>query len=197
MRRQPIFPRRRPRTPSTTERVVSAFLVLLLAGTCVLFLAAGRRPGPPGLPDGTMRGDAPTEAPLLQVTSPGGWPRGPLETYDPGTLFEKINGKAGAYVAYGFKRLRFASYADPRNPDTSWIDVYLYELASPLDAFGIYWTQRSGREASFEAGDEAVTTPLAVFGRRGPFYAEAMVADVRAGAEAEALVQSIRYWRGR
>ncbi len=111
--------------------------------------------------------------------------------FDADTLFEKINGKAGAYFAYGFQQLQFASYTDPQRPDTSWIDVYVYELASPLDAFGIYRAQRSGREEGLDAGAEAVTTPMAVFGRQGPFYVEAMVADPGARAEAEALVMTL------
>ncbi|MHC4957280.1 MAG: DUF6599 family protein [Planctomycetota bacterium] len=182
--RAQVLPRRRPRQPSARERGVGYGLLVLLAVLLGLFAIAGKRPGPAGL--------APPPAPSspLPLKSPAGWPRGELELYDADSLFEKINGKADAYFAYEFLALTFASYARPDDPET-YIDVYLYDMQTPLSAYGTYRAQRSGSERSLQAGDEACTVGASAFARKGGFYVEVTASGDNAAAEARALAQAI------
>ncbi|MFV1959910.1 MAG: DUF6599 family protein, partial [Planctomycetota bacterium] len=186
MSRAPFFPRRPPRRASRREKVFTTGVLVVLALLVVLFFVAGARPGPKGLPEPST----PSGTSALPLRSPGGWPRGEVESYDGTNLFEKIDGKADAYLVYGVQSLAFASYTDPEEPDR-FVDVYLYGFAEALDAFGMYRSQRSGDEPGLDAGDEACITGSAVFGRRGRAYVEAVASDARAAGEAKALARTI------
>ncbi len=181
-----VLPRRRPRQPSARERRVGYFLLVLLAAVVGLFALAGARPGPAGLPPPPSA----AKSALLPLTTPGGWPRGELEKYDEETLFEKINGKADAYLALDFQALAFASYARPTDPST-FIDVYLYDMQAPLSAYGIYRAQRSGNEQALEAGEEAGALGASVFARKDRFYLEVIASGDEAATEARALAKAI------
>ena len=184
--RTTVLPRRRPRQPSVRERRVGLGLLLLLAALVGLFLLAGARPGPAGLPPPP----AATEGALLPLTTPGGWPRGEIERYDADSLFEKINGKADAYLALDFLALACAGYVRPDDPAV-YIDVYLYDMQEPLHAYGIYRAQRSGNEQALEAGDEAGAVGASVFARKDRFYLEVIASGPDAAAEARALARAI------
>lgn len=181
-----IVPRRKPRTPSPTERVVGVVLLLILAGLAALFLLAGAGAGPAGLPEPA----AEASAGALPLTSPAGWPRGEIERYDAGNLFEKIDGKDAAYLAYDVVGLEFASYADPADP-TVYADVYLYDLGEPLNAFGVFRAQRTGDEAGVDLGEEGAGGGAALFARKGRHYLEVVGSGPAAGAEVRALAGAI------
>ncbi|MHC4492923.1 MAG: DUF6599 family protein [Planctomycetota bacterium] len=168
------------------ERRVGYGLLLLLAALVGLFLLAGARPGPVGLPPPPST----ARSALLPLTTPGGWPRGEIETYDAESLFEKINGKADAYLALDVEGLAFASYARPDDPST-YIDVYLYDMSAPLHAYGIYRAQRSGNEQALDAGEEAGAVGASVFLRKDRFYLEVIASGGDAAAEARALARAI------
>ena len=59
--------------------------------------------------------------------------------YNPGTLWDYINGAADSYLSYDFKELYIAEYI---KGDVSF-KVEIFNHATPLDAFGIYSTERS------------------------------------------------------
>jgi hypothetical protein len=181
-----FLPRRRSRRPSLRERRVGYVLLVLLAACVGLFVLAGARPGPAGLPPPP----AATRSARLPLTTPGGWPRGEIEPYDADSLFEKIDGKADAYLALDFQSLAFASYARPTDPAV-YIDVYLYDMQAPLNAYGIYRAQRSGKEQALDAGEEAGAAGASVFVRQDRFYLEVIASGPEAAAEARALAQAI------
>jgi hypothetical protein len=113
-----------------------------------------------------------------------------VERYDEVSVFEKIDGKADAYLLYRFRELRCASYVDPAAPDR-YVDVYVYDMGGPEDAYGIYRSQRSPAEELLPAPDEACAAGGAAFLRRGPFYAEVFASDPSGGAEARALAAAL------
>jgi hypothetical protein len=65
----------------------------------------------------------------------------PPESFDPETLYEYIDGKARAYLDYGFVRLDHVQFSPSTQPDLL-IDVDLYDMGSPVGAFGIYSLER-------------------------------------------------------
>jgi hypothetical protein len=188
VRRPPLLlPRRPARTPSRRERFVGFSLLAVLLVAVGLFAATRGLPGPPALPETEA---APLSSGTLAPRSPAGWPRGAVETYGADALFEKINGKADSYLAYRFGSLSFASYANPAEAD-AWVDVYVYEMAEPLDAFGVHRAQRSGAEEVVPVGDEGVRAGDAVFFRRGRHYVEVLASGAPARAEALALAEAL------
>jgi hypothetical protein len=62
---------------------------------------------------------------------------GAIERHTPETLWERIDGEAELYKAYGLASSAHALYADPRDPDRR-VTVSAYETGSPLSAFGLF-----------------------------------------------------------
>ena len=186
MAKKPLFPRRQARTPSGRERLVNRILIVLLAFVVGAFVWSGTWPGPPALPETVA-----APAANLPLSTPTGWPRGAIETYDEAALYEKINGKADAYLAYRFDVLEFAGYTDPARPDV-FVDVYLYAFETPLDAFGMYRSQRSSAQAVPTAGGELDLVGTALFAWKGRRYLEVVASGPEAEAEARTLADRIR-----
>ena len=185
MKRPGVIPRRQARPVSARERVLGFGLLALLAAVVATFAWSGQRPGPTALA-------APPAAPEgpFPLISPAGWPRGAIERYDVDTVFEKINGKADAYHALGFVELAFASYSRPDRPDL-FVDAYLYDMEKPVQAYGIYRTQRGVSERTIQAGDEASVSGAAAFARKDRFYLEVIASGPEAATEAQALAAAI------
>jgi hypothetical protein len=164
--------------------MIGSLLLLVIAAILILFHSAGARPGPAAL--------LPAEAPasVFPVKSPAGWGRGEVERYDIETLFEKINGKADAYLPYEFASLEFASYARPDDPAV-FVDVYLYDMTRSLNAYGIYRTQRSGNEERLEITEEGCAAGASAFARKGRFYLEVMASGDEAAGEARSLAAAV------
>lgn len=61
--------------------------------------------------------------------------------YDPASLFEYIDGAAEAYISYDFKELVVGNYLRAASKATMTVEIY--DMGTPLDAFGIYSAERS------------------------------------------------------
>ncbi len=69
-----------------------------------------------------------------------GWKQaGEIQTFDPRTLFEYIDGAADLYLAYDFQELQSAEY---RAENKASVTVDVYRHATPDHAFGIYSQER-------------------------------------------------------
>jgi hypothetical protein len=75
---------------------------------------------------------------LLPRSLPQGWvlTEGP-RSYNPRTLFERINGQAELYIKYGFQRSVFAAYQELKRPENQ-IELDLYDMGNVLQAFGVF-----------------------------------------------------------
>lgn len=71
---------------------------------------------------------------------------GEIETYQPGNLYEIINGAADMYLNYEFRELAVLTYKKPSEQSLT-IEIYRHE--NPDYAFGIYSQERSGRIGNF------------------------------------------------
>jgi hypothetical protein len=69
---------------------------------------------------------------------PEGWAliEGP-KTYNPKTLFNRINGQAELFFKYGFQKSIFANYQDRKNPHHQ-VELDIYDMGTVLQAFGIF-----------------------------------------------------------
>ncbi len=99
---------------------------------------------------GSERDTAPDTA--SSFPTPDGWSIvGDVLTFDSESLYQQINGAADAYLSYGFEQLRVADLSD----GTHTVTVSLYEMSTPLSAFGIYRTEVPPSEAALDIGTEA------------------------------------------
>jgi hypothetical protein len=76
--------------------------------------------------------------PLLPRSLPEGWilTEGP-RSYNPKTLFQRIDGQADLYIKYGFQRSVFSAYQERRRPENQ-IELDLYDMGNVLQAFGVF-----------------------------------------------------------
>ncbi len=72
-------------------------------------------------------------------------------TYDASNLHEYINGGARPYIEYGMTQLIHAVFTHKSSPDRR-MTVDVYEMASPLAAYGIYSIQRPDQAEDVNLG---------------------------------------------
>jgi hypothetical protein len=98
----------------------------------------------------------------------GGWSLdGRVETYDADTLYEKINGAAEQYMAFGFRQLHYATLAR----DGRFLNVELYDQGSFPNALGIFSAQRdANREVRRDGSVYFYDTPAGAVGGVDQYY---------------------------
>ena len=85
-----------------------------------------------------------------------GWTvNGDIITYKPDNLWKYIDGAANLYLEYNFKLLKLREF---QKNDTI-VMVEIYDMGSPIDAFGIYSTERPDDTDLLRIGTEAVVVP--------------------------------------
>lgn len=99
-------------------RAVLGLLCLLLPASGGAEVAS-RLPGPSDL------------GPLAQV--------GGVERHTPDSLWEKINGEAELYRRFGLREAAFAYFEHPEHPSRG-LEAAVFELDSPLGAFGVFFS---------------------------------------------------------
>jgi hypothetical protein len=92
---------------------------------------------------------------------PNWTPLAEVETYDQDDLFDLLNGQAEAYFAYGFEQVATRRY---ENAEGTELDVQVWQLAQPADAYGLFTASRGGTPTAI--GDGGDTDP----GRRIIFW---------------------------
>ena len=97
------------------------------------------------------------QPPELHVPVPGGWTAVDQEyRYGREDLWEYINGAAELFLTYRFQDLVVADFEQGDGALT----ISLYDMGSPLDAFGIYETEKPAEaEALSDVGSAAVLQP--------------------------------------
>lgn len=111
-----------------------------------------------------------TIAAALDVAPPAGWKRaGAVERYVPENLYDKINGRSELYMAYDVVGLAFVSLARETAP-AEVVDVYLYDMGAPLNAFGIFSVERSGKETPVNIGREGHWSGADLIFWKGRYY---------------------------
>ncbi len=102
----------------------------------LLFLAQVAR----GLPQGAL------------TEKLGRWRRrGEVRIFTPENLHEQIDGAAPEFLEYDFQRLAVADYVGPRGGR---VTVSIFDMAHPLNAFGIYVKGRNPEAPRLEIGVE-------------------------------------------
>lgn len=115
----------------------------------------------------------------------GGWAvDGRVETYDPDTVYEKINGAAEQYLAFGFERLHYVTITDGRAS----ITTEVYDQGRFANTLGIFAAQRSDdRAVATDDGLFSYATPVGAVAGIGRYYLK-----VAADRQDEAVVAKAR-----
>ena len=96
--------------------------------------------------------------PLMAADFPEvkGWKReGKVRTYNPGNLWEYINGAAELFLAYGFESLQSCDLSQKKLVVT----VDIYDMGDPLHAFGVFNTERPRDTKPLAIGAAGIVSP--------------------------------------
>ncbi len=98
---------------------------------------------------------------------------GPIETYDPETLSDKIDGKAELYLPAGFKEMSCRSFdLAGAGAAVVHVEVFVYDMDTPPGAFAVFSGQRRPGSDNVALGDNAYATQNALFFTKGSHYME-------------------------
>jgi hypothetical protein len=92
---------------------------------------------------------------------------GEIKTYNPGNLWECIDGAADYYLNYGFSKLEVKEYSKVNDV---YIKVEIYDHQLPMNAFGIYAYERTPEAEFLEIGKEGYIVHSALNFYIGNFY---------------------------
>ena len=97
-----------------------------------------------------------------------GWKKaGNIEHFEPGNLFNHINGAAEFYLSFNFKELWVTEY--PGQGDASLV-VEIYRFSEPLQAFGLYTQERSAFPEIVDVGVQGYCEPPTLNFLKGAYY---------------------------
>jgi hypothetical protein len=99
----------------------------------------------------------------------------PVESYNPESLSDKIDGKAELYLASNFQEMACRSFA-VEDAGNARVEAFLYAMESPKDAFAVFSGQRRPGADQLSLAQNAYATENALFLTKGRYYLE-LVAD--------------------
>ena len=139
-------------------------------------------------------GNGAVDAPEVGITSAvqGLTAMGPTEFYDSDTLYEKINGRAPAYLEFNFQELTSRSFSLEGRGD-QFIDAYLYRMDTPINAFGIFSIERSEVGGILDFIADGYRSGMGYFMRHGTTYIQVLASSSEADVmtKAEALAREL------
>jgi hypothetical protein len=143
---------------------------------------------------GAPPGAVPEKSEPLDVNLPDAPPMGETEFYNPDNLFEKIDGRAPAYLGFNFRQLRCRAFA-VAGVEGSYVDLYEYRMDTPVDAFGIFALERDPHGRPVDFAPDGYASGMGFFFRQGPVYLQAIASDQN--AKTLALAQAVAEARAR
>jgi hypothetical protein len=155
-------------------------------------------------PAGPVKDDAPritpemkakteTIARALEALTPDGFKKkSPVERYTEANLYEKIDGRSELFQSYDVSGMTFVTSSKADDP-TKFIDVFLYDMATPLGAFGVFSVERSPESKVIAIGDGGHRTGADLFFRKGRYYASILTSgpDEEVQKAASALAETL------
>ena len=153
------------------ESFLSIFLLAVLAaiGIGVFFKQFRYDPQVFAIQVGTMKAAASSS---LNVAAPVGFAAAPkAETFNPESLYVKIDGKADLYLESGFKQLDCRVFTSASDPNL-WMEIFVYDMGTPKNALAVFGVQKRPEGTEVGVADFAYKTPDAIFLAKGKYYVE-------------------------
>jgi hypothetical protein len=107
--------------------------------------------------------------------------------YQPGTLFEYIDGAAENYLSYEFKELIVANYKNAQSEATLTLEIY--DMGSDINAFGIYSSERYPESRFLALGNQGYIEEGTLNFIVGSLYVKLLCFDC--GEKGEAALRSV------
>ena len=102
--------------------------------------------------------------------TPEGWQISErVKQFTPETLYEQINGRATFFLAYDMVRMTYISFVDD-DEITKFMNLSIYDMGTPTNAFGVFSAERSPGEISLDLGRAGYRSEANYFIWQGRFY---------------------------
>lgn len=154
------------------NRPIGMNLLIFMTGAVFLACAVS--------PSSTPRASNPEPKELPETVAalvPDGWELAdPVAEFTPETLYEKINGNAELYLAYDVVKLTFATFINTDNSG-QFIDVFIYDMGTPTNGFGIYSVERFEGEPPIGLGRAAYRSGANYFIWKGQYYIQIVASE--------------------
>jgi len=115
----------------------------------------------------------------LEIKLDGLKPMSDTEFYYADNLFEKIDGRAPAYLNFNFQNLRCRSFS-VIGTSGSYVDVYEYRFDTPINAFGMFSLERDPKGEPLAFAPDGYASGMGFFFRQGPRYIQVTASDQNA-----------------
>jgi hypothetical protein len=96
-------------------------------------------------------------------------------SFNPGNLWEFIDGAADGYLTYGFQEVVTADYTQEGTGYQTVLDIY--QMKDPLNAFGKYSEERNPEYQFLKVGNEGYSGGTSLNFWSGPYYVKITVFD--------------------
>jgi hypothetical protein len=114
----------------------------------------------------------PASSGLLDDLAPSGWkPMENVTHFTADTLYEKIDGRAEEYLDYKLVSLSCVSLVNAKD-NKQFIDIYLYDMAQPVQAFGVFSVERTEDLPMIKLGREGYRAESSYFFWKGRYYVQ-------------------------
>ncbi len=138
-----------------------------------------------------MKAKTETIARALEALTPEGFTKKSLvERYTEANLYEKIDGRSELFQSYDVTGMTCVTFSKADDP-SKFIDVFLYDMTTPLGAFGVSSVERPSGSEAIAIGDGGHRTGADRFFRKGRYYASILTSgpdeEVQKAASALAI----------
>ncbi|HID06219.1 MAG TPA: hypothetical protein EYP10_03635 [Armatimonadetes bacterium] len=179
-----IQPRRKV---TGAERFICIVILVGIIGVGAFVALKGQRYNPrlyaldeSVLSETMAQADAPSAIAFPQTADGTEWKRSNVENYNASNLYEKINGRAELYLSYDVVALHCTSYTPSTDTDDdgdmyNYVDVFVYDMGAPLNAFGIYSYENVGGGKPVNIGREGYEAAGSIYFWKGRYYVQVVV----------------------
>ena len=174
--------------PTRVESLVGLGILLILVVIAVGMYLQQFRYDPAMFLATAIEADTGEALTLVAFLPPGLVAMNDLETFDPETLADKINGKAETYLPAGFIQLQAQRFR-PADRDDVWFEVFIFDMGNARNAYGVYSSQKRRGAEAFDVGEEGYLSANGVFFRHGQYYVE-LIAGALGAELPEAILQA-------
>ena len=101
--------------------------------------------------------------------------------FEPGNLWEYIDGAAELYLQYGFRMVVTSEYTSRK--DSNFLNVEIYQMESPDHAFGIYAAERSPDDNFVQIGVQGYLGESYLNFWKGPYYVKLISFQTSSGTK--------------
>jgi len=109
--------------------------------------------------------------------TPQGWQiSGGVKQFTPEKLYEQINGRASFFLAYDMVRMTYVSFVYG-DETAKFIDLSIYDMGTPTNAFGVFSAERSPGESPLDLGRAGYRSGANYFIWQGRSYIRIISSD--------------------